>query len=352
MSLFSEKNLLYTFATVGILIVVNAFGNKIKQAINPEKSEDELIRKYLLNESPLYGYNRPKLWIHTKYEYNSRKWKSFGSRSSTDLNQPYIHLTIKSIINHCGDDFNICLIDDDSFKQLIPGWKTDVSKLPEPKRHQVREQGLIELLYIYGGFIVPNSFVCLRNLAPLYAKNISNDKPFVFEKLNRNASIIKNQRSQIYTSNSLFIGAPKRNALVKDMVDYLRLRNNNPHSNAESDFFGFTSKWLDNEVVRNHINLIDGIYIGVKSIDRTPVLIENLLEEKPIEFCPERTHGILIPEDEMLNRSAYNWFPVTSTQNLLNSNLLISKYLQMSIMEPENREVQKVEDSLKTIVSI
>ena len=352
MSLFSEKNLLYTIATLGILFVANAFGNKIKDAINPDKGEDELIRKYLLNESPLYGYNRPKLWIHTKYEYNTRKWKSFGSRSSTDLNQPYIHLTIKSIINHCGDDFNVCLIDDDSFKQLIPGWKIDVANLPEPKRHLIREQALIELLYIYGGFIVPNSFVCLRNLAPLFAKNIGNDKPFVLEKINHNVSIVKNQRSQIYTANSMFIGAPKRNAVIKDMADYLKLRNESPHTHSENDFFGYTSKWLDNEVSRNHFNIVDGIYIGVKTADRNPVLIENLLEEKPLEFCNKRTHGILIPEDEMLNRSAYNWFPVTSINNILNSNMLISKYLQMSIREPEVRDVQKVENALKTVVAI
>ena len=118
MALFSEKGLFYTIVTIGIVLVVNTFGNKIKDAINPN-NEDELIRKYLLNDSPLYGYNRPKLWIHTTYEYNSRKWKSFESRSSTDLNQPYIHLTIRSIVNQCGDDFNICLIDDDSFSQLI-----------------------------------------------------------------------------------------------------------------------------------------------------------------------------------------------------------------------------------------
>lgn len=352
MSVFSEKSLLYTLITIGIVITANAFGNKIKSAINPEKGEDELIRKYLLNESPLYGYNRPKLWIHTKYEYNSRKWKSFGSRSSTDLNQPYIHLTIKSIINHCGDDFNVCLIDDDSFSQLIPGWKTNVSKLPEPQRHYYREQGLIELLYIYGGFVVPNSFVCMKNLAPLYAKHIANDKPFVLEKPNHDASIIKNQRSQKFTANGMFIGAPKRNAVIKDMVDYLRQKNKNPHYSSEGDFFGYTSKWLDNEVSRNHINLIDGIYIGVKKIDKSPVLIENLLENEPIEFCSKRTCGIYIPEDEMLKRSAYNWFPVTSIHNLLNSNIIISKYLNMSISEPEKREKQKVCDHLKTVVAI
>ncbi len=147
MALFSEKGLFYTIITIGIVLVVNTFGSKIKDAINPN-NEDELIRKYLLNDSPLYGYNRPKLWVHSKYEYNARKWKSFGYRSSTDLNQPYIHLTIRSIVNHCGDDFNICLIDDDSFSQLIPGWKTNVSELPEPSKHYYRELGMIQLLYI------------------------------------------------------------------------------------------------------------------------------------------------------------------------------------------------------------
>ena len=138
MALFSEKNVLYTIATLGIIVVANMFGSKIRDAVNPN-NEDELIRKYLLNDSPLYGYNRPKLWIHSSYEYNARKWKSFGSRTSTDLNQPYIHLTIQSIIHHCGDDFNICLIDDDSFSQLIPGWKTNVSELSEPSLTYFRE---------------------------------------------------------------------------------------------------------------------------------------------------------------------------------------------------------------------
>jgi hypothetical protein len=54
----------------------------------------------------------------------------------------------------------------------------------------------------------------------------------------------------------------------------------------------------------------------------------------------------------MLKRSAYNWFPVTSIHNLLNSNIIISKYLNMSISEPEKREKQKVCDHLKTVVAI
>jgi len=348
MALFSEKNLLYTLLTVGIVIAVNTFGNKIKGAISPGKSEDELIRKYLLNESPLYGYNRPKLWLHTKYEYNARKWKSFGSRSSYDLNQPYIHLTIKSIINHCSDDFNVCLIDDDSFSQLIPGWKTKVSELPEESRRQYREQGLAELLYIYGGFVVPNSFVCIKNLAPLFFDNIKNDKPFVCEKVNHSENVVNKLRPK-FSSNNLFMGAPKRNAVIKEMVDYLRNRNANPHLSDETLFFDYTSKWLDNEVVRHHINRVDGIHIGVKTVDKTPVTIENLIEEYPVQFCDERTCGIYIPEDDMLKRTAYNWFVVSPTHILLNSNMMISKYLRLGVIDSEDKPVK---DTPSTVTSI
>ena len=50
------------------------------------------IKKYLLTESSLAKSKKPILWIHTPYEYNSRDWLSFGSRSSYNLNQPYLNL--------------------------------------------------------------------------------------------------------------------------------------------------------------------------------------------------------------------------------------------------------------------
>ena len=115
---FNKKNLLHYIIAFGTIFAVTSLINKVKEGTEPT-DEYNLIQDYLLNESPLYGYNRPKLWIHSKYEINARKWKDFYSRNTTDLNQPYLYLTIKSIINHCGDDFNVCLIDDESFFQKI-----------------------------------------------------------------------------------------------------------------------------------------------------------------------------------------------------------------------------------------
>ena len=98
------------------LIIFVAFGFIYRRymdkydMLNSEK-EEILIQKYLLTDNK-FKNNKPFLWIHVPYEINSRSWESFKSRQNTNLNLPYMYLTIKSIIKHCGDSFNICLIDD------------------------------------------------------------------------------------------------------------------------------------------------------------------------------------------------------------------------------------------------
>ena len=92
-----------------LFIGVGYIYNKLKLNIDlNEKSDDlKLITDYLLNEKDdnyirdLETNNKPILWIHMDYTINSRKWKNFASRNTTDLNQDYLYLTIQSIINTC-----------------------------------------------------------------------------------------------------------------------------------------------------------------------------------------------------------------------------------------------------------
>ena len=50
------------------MFLVVAYSDKIKSFMGSgEESDYDIIRKYLLNDSPLYGKSRPKLWIHSKY---------------------------------------------------------------------------------------------------------------------------------------------------------------------------------------------------------------------------------------------------------------------------------------------
>jgi hypothetical protein len=328
------------------------FGNQIKERLDTtEKDEYEMIKKYLLNDSPLYGYNKPKIWIHSKYEVNSRKWKDFQSRNTTDLNQPYIHLTIKSIINHCGDDFHICLIDDETFSKLIPSWDIDLKTVAEPFRNQYRQLGLCELIYYYGGTVIPNTFLCMKNLKPLYEYGIQGGNPFVCENINRTMNVLANSKGgkMLFVPDISFMGAKKNDPVLLEMVKYLKHRSQNPHSTNEYEFLGDTSQLAISFVQKQQMNLIGGEQIGVKNRKRKPILLEDLMEEEYLDLDPN-CYGIYIPGDEILRRTKYQWFSVMEVSQLLTTNMAITKYIQASMMDTID-EYSKTSE-IKSVISI
>ena len=346
--LFSSKNASTYFFTLGIVFVASYFANKLKQPFE-SNDEYELIQKYLLNDSPLYGYNRPKIWIHTKYEVNARKWKDFYSRNTTDLNQPYIHLTIKTIIDQCGKDFNICLIDDESFSKLLPSWDVDLNKVAEPNRTHLRELGILQLIYFYGGMTVPNSFVCTKNLKQFYENGIAWNKPFVCENINRNTNLLKSTGNKMFSPDTSFIGASKNDPVIAECIEYLKTRDNSGHYSNENEFIGDSSYWCETAIKNDKMNLQGGEFVGVKNTQGKVILLENLMEEAYISFHPN-SYGIYIPADEILRRPKYQWFAVLSSEAVLNTNAIVSKYLLSSIADSEDMYQQDKE--IRSVVTI
>lgn len=331
-----------------ILIIASYLVTNYKKSLE-SNDEYDMIKKYLLNDSPLYGYNRPKLWIHTKYEINSRKWKDFYSRNTVDLNQPYIHLTIKTIIDHCGDDFNICLIDDETFSKLIPSWDIDLMNIAEPMKSHFRQLGMAQLVYFYGGMVVPNSFVCTRNLKDFYDTNISDGKPFVTEANNNTMNVRYQKRRLLFIPDMYFMGAPRNDPTIKELVEYLKRLNNNPHFSCETDFVGSVSQWLLEAVNNMQINLIGGEIVGIKTDDRKAILLDNLMEEQFLKLCG-RSVGIYIPADEILKRPKFQWFAVMPSEEILDTNMIVSKYLKSSIVDTTSEYVRK--NNVKSITAI
>jgi hypothetical protein len=137
------------------------------------------IKKYLLKDKTLDKSKKPILWIYIPHEYNARNWLSFGSRSSHDLNQPYLYLTVKTIIKNCEESFKIVLVDDGSFEKLIPNWTINMSLLSGPMLGYIRQLAMAKLIYNYGGLNVPISFLCFRDLIGLYNKGTNDDAMFV-----------------------------------------------------------------------------------------------------------------------------------------------------------------------------
>lgn len=331
--LFNPNKVSHYALTLFLVMAVSTIAGKFTKNIEPNDDE-EIIRNYLLNESPLYGYNRPKLWIHSNYEINARRWKDFYSRNTTDLNQPYIHLTIKSIINHCGHNFNICLIDDESFSKLLPSWDVNLSLIAEPVRSQLRELGMAKLLHVYGGMVLPNTFVCMKDLTSFYNENLANGTPFICEAINHSVNLKHEANPPIFAPNTYIMGSNKNDPNMLKLVESLQKLNSSSHISSENSITGATSAICRDLISQNQLTLVGGESVGVKSAGGKPILLENLLEEAYLDLHHSAV-GIYIPGKEILMRIKYQWFARLSSDEILKSNLIISKYLMVSAVDSE-----------------
>lgn len=322
---FSTKNIHYYLLSIGVIFTASYFANKLKQPFETN-DEYEMIRNYVLNDSPLYGYNRPKLWIHSQYQVNSRKWKSFGSRNSTDLNQPYLHLVIQSIINHCGDDFHICLIDDESFSKLIPSWDMDITNMAEPHKQLFRELAMMQILYHYGGMIVPNSFLCMKNLKPLYDQQTSDNQVFVCESVNKSVDLIKHTKQPLFSASTYMMGSPKNHESLTEIINYLENRNAHSHFTDEYQFKNDIANYLAHMTDQGKLVILDGAMIGVKSTNGKPIILDQLMEQQPLDLVP-RAVGLYIPSNELLIRTKYQWFVALSEEDVLESDCALTKVM-------------------------
>ena len=75
------------------------------------------------------------------------------------------------------------------------------------------------------------------------------------------------------------------------------------------------------------IGQISAADLGCKNMrNMKPILIEHLLGEEDFVLSPDAL-GIYIPADELLKRTAYQWFAALYPREVLESNTMIAKYL-------------------------
>jgi hypothetical protein len=299
------KYLLYFIVLVAVGIVYDKY--KQKQGFTEDQRNYELIKKYLLNDDTILG-NKPILWIHTVRDVNARHWQSFLSRNTSDLNQPYIGFCIESIIKHCGDSFNVVLIDDHSFDKLIPGWNVSIADTADPVKNHLRTLAMCKLLYYFGGVVCPNSFLCLKDLKPLYDAQLKDGNGFKFD-----------------AGCGLFLGSRKHSPAMRDVLNYLEALNSRDFT-SEQDFLASVNKFLSTK-----FQVIDGKYIGaVTDAERKPVLIDDLLESSYVDIS-EDAYGLLIPARDILNRNKYKWFARQSKSQVLAGDLAVSRYFALAL---------------------
>lgn len=323
MGLFNFKKYKQYIYPLIITILLGLLYNKYKASEydDENKKNYNIVKQYLLNDSSLAQSSKPIIWIHMVYEKNSRWWPSFGSRNTDDLNQPYQYLTMKSIIDKCGNDFNVCLIDDETFNNILPGWIVDLSIVADPIKSKIRQLALAKILYYYGGFIVPSSFICFQNLTPLYQKLSSDNKMFVGEMISRNDTSDLVQ----FFPDTKFMGCQKNCETMNNFISYLETIVSSDFT-KESDFIGAYSRWCFEKINNNEINMIPAQLLGASDIDGKQITIDRLMSNNFLNLC-DKVQGLYIPSDEILKRNKYQWFARQSAKQALSSNTVIGKYL-------------------------
>jgi hypothetical protein len=283
------------------------------------------IKKYLLKDKTLDKSKKPILWIYIPHEYNSRNWLSFGSRSSNELNQPYLYLTVKTIIKNCDESFKIVLIDDGSFEKLIPNWNINMSLLVDPIKGYVRQLAMAKLIYTYGGLNVPISFLCFRDLISLYNKGTNDDTMFVCENYDTNIT----STNKLFYPDANFMGAKKENDTLKEFINFMEQTISNDFT-AQTKFLGEFDEWTNKKITKGKMRLIRGTDVGIRTIDDEPVTVETLLGDDYIHFYG-KMYGIWIPAQTILKRRHYEWFARMSPEQIIDSQFILAKYIVLAL---------------------
>lgn len=307
---------------------------KKKYDLDGSVRKNQLIGKYLLSNKTGFS-EKPILWIHNKRTINQRNWDTFGSRNTNSINQPYVMLCLKSIIKHCSDSFNVCMIDDDSFEKLLPDWKIKLNKLAEPMKSNCRALGMVKLLYNYGGMCIPESTLIFKDLYSLYDNSMKKSDMFTVEGINKSSSAFDFP----FLTNNEFLGCKKESQNMKLFMHYLeRLISKNSSDSVK--FLGLINRWLYNR--RQEIVVVNGLHFGIKTKKGKRVLISDLLSKNYINYDNRILYGLYIPEKDILNRTKYQWFAKLSEKEILESDMIISKYIILGQhVEPISKAVSQ-----------
>jgi len=284
--------------------------DKINVKKYPHQQEPQkmlIIEKYIFNKNREFE-DKPFIWLHIDYDVNSREWLDFGSRNTKNLNRPYIQLCLQQIIKINGRDFNVVIIDDTSFKDLIPRWDIDLVNLPDPVKTHIRTLSLIKLLYHYGGIICPVSFFSIKNFKNLYNDN----SPFVCE------ARCHTESDSILSPSVKFMAGKKMDMCIKKIMTHVeRLQKSDYYTII--GFFKNVNSYIKTLVDNNEVKLIDGKQSGIKTKDNKNIFINELVENSEVKLSSNAV-GVHIPQDELEKHTNYNWFSYISVNELVASN--------------------------------
>ena len=142
-----------------------------------------------------------------------------------------------------------------------------------------------------------------------------------------NESVSKNSTSSILSTftNYDFMGCEKKCPVLDECINYLQSLISRDATN-ENKFDGNFQRFIFSLQTQKKINIINGEKIGIKDTDGEPLLLDDIMNDTPIELSKNNC-GVLIPHDELLLRIKYKYFVHLSITEILESETFIGKLL-------------------------
>ena len=272
--------------------------------------------------------DKPMLWLHLPRERNAREWRTFSERTSDETNQPWLDLTVKSIVEKCSGTFYVSIIDDRSFRTLLPEWTIDVDKLADPLRSHTRALAVAQLMHRHGGLYVPASTICVKDLVGVHEEHLSQHSMYVGEFANNRHGNSRNDGAQYgdFKPDCRLMGCRAGSDEMLGLVRYLQLVNSVDFT-AEADFLDRANTYCMQMHRNDKIALVSGRVIGTRTAREKAVTVHDLMCETYIEYDMGRLRAVYIPHEDVIAMPRYAWLAKLPAADVLASQVMVGKWL-------------------------
>lgn len=348
-------------------------------------TEDDLVDKYLLQQGSLSLLklgSKPKLWIPFFRDQNRAQsgnyLKSFLDRTPEkgEVQLQILQLTLRTIERHNSEDFQIVLVDDSTFSKIIPSWSNNGIELHAAQTSQaikkhMRELGILMLLYLYGGLVLPPSFICTSSLKDTYFEFTENGQHPFFVESTQGGMVNR------VSPGMRIMGAPSGHYLLRELMEYLVYQRfpttdrNHLEFPYTAHFRGAADRHFEHAETFKPIvgpflsakgdlhngsrecRVIPGELFGVctvttrtkasrvidvdqwfmKSSDRIGdmyTMVEEVRED--------RVRGLDYPHEAALDSKRHNWIARANSHRILHSRTMLSMHLHFALFDRKAKE--------------
>jgi len=260
-----------------------------------------IVRNKLKKE--IYSNVLDEYYFNNKYNNNKKIWIHID-----DINV-YQNLCIESIIYNCKDKYQIILFKDKDINEILNN-DIDYGSISGDELLIYRNISFLNILHLHGGVFLPSYLYLTKSI-----ENIDVDKFYVSQITNQGKNISMN--NMVHSIE--IMGSNKNNPIL---LDYIEKYTSNCKDNYTQDCIKYGRQILKDM----DIPFIDGKIIGCKDIKNNPLYLEDLMENKEIELHISNI-GLYIPHYTLKTRKNYNWYCYLNRDELLNTNVYISKYI-------------------------